>query len=162
MQQLWAPWRGDFVTGEKPPGCVFCEAPRASDLKAMLVPYKGQHCFVILNRYPYNSGHVMVVPYRHLADFTAVTPEEGAEMFALMQRCVSALRGVMSPHAFNLGANLGREAGAGIDQHLHFHVVPRWNGDTNFMPVLDDTRVISEHLEVTFDKLAMALSSSLR
>jgi ATP adenylyltransferase len=159
MQNLWAPWRGELLTGEKPPGCVFCTAPRAADAKRALVLYKGTQAFVILNKYPYNNGHIMVVPYRHIADLDDLDPLESAEIFSLLQRGVAVLKGLMNPEGFNLGANLGRVAGAGIEQHLHFHVVPRWNGDTNFMPVLSDTRVISQHLEVTFDRLSAAFNA---
>lgn len=158
MDHLWAPWRGEFITGQKPPGCVFCIAQQAPDPREALVAYKGERCFVILNKYPYNNGHFMVVPYRHVAELGDLSSEEGAEIFSLLQRGIEALKEIMSPHAFNVGANLGRVAGAGIDQHLHFHGVPRWNGDSNFMPVLADTRVISEHIEVTLERLTAVLN----
>jgi ATP adenylyltransferase len=113
----------------------------------------GVHAFVILNKYPYNNGHFMVAPYRHISDFGALTPEEGTEIFTLMQLGSAILKAQMHPDGFNMGMNVGKVAGAGVEEHLHFHVVPRWNGDTNFMPVLGDTKVISEHLEQTYDVL---------
>jgi ATP adenylyltransferase len=109
-----------------------------------------------MNRYPYNSGHVMIVPYRQTADFQDLTHEELGEMMSTMQRAIRALNATMSPHGFNFGANLGRVSGAGVDEHIHFHLVPRWNGDTNFMPVLADTKVISEDMQKTFKKLQKA------
>jgi len=159
MQQLWAPWRMELIKSPRPSGCVFCEAPQAADLKASLVVHRGTHLFIILNKYPYNNGHLMVVPYRHVADLEALTPEEGAEMVVLLQQAVTVLKKTMAPNAFNIGMNLGPDAGAGIAEHLHFHVVPRWRGDTNFMPVLADTRVIGEHLEQTYDRLALAFQN---
>jgi ATP adenylyltransferase len=124
-----------------------------------MVAARGRACFVVMNLYPYNSGHVMVVPFRHTGAAFDLTPEESAEMMSWVGKVMGALREVSHPDGFNIGANVGRTAGAGIDGHLHFHVVPRWNGDTNFMPVLDDTKVISEEIRETYNKLRTALSS---
>ncbi|OGG45982.1 MAG: HIT family hydrolase [Candidatus Handelsmanbacteria bacterium RIFCSPLOWO2_12_FULL_64_10] len=159
MERLWAPWRMRYVAGaEKSEGCIFCEKWRGDADAENLVLFRGEECFAILNLFPYNNGHLMVVPVRHVADIVDLTASEQAEMFRLMQRMVCVLRETMSPHGFNIGFNLGRAAGAGIADHLHLHVVPRWSGDTNFMPVLDATRVISEALEETYRKLKAVIS----
>ena len=159
MERLWAPWRMRYIAGaEKSEGCIFCEKWRADADAENLVLFRGEECFAILNLFPYNNGHLMVVPVRHVADIVDLTASEQIEMFRLTQRMVCVLRETMSPHGFNIGFNLGRAAGAGIADHLHLHVVPRWSGDTNFMPVLDATRVISEALEETYKKLKAVLS----
>jgi len=148
-----------YIAGaEKSEGCIFCEKWRADADAENLVLFRGEECFAILNLFPYNNGHLMVVPVRHVADIVDLTASEQIEMFRLTQRMVCVLRETMSPHGFNIGFNLGRAAGAGIADHLHLHVVPRWSGDTNFMPVLDATRVISEALEETYKKLKAVLS----
>ena len=160
MERLWAPWRMEYIAGAtKSEGCIFCEKWNGTADPENLVLFRGEACFVILNLFPYNNGHLMVVPIRHVADVVDLTEDEQSEMFRLMQRMVGVLREVMSPQGFNIGFNLGRAAGAGIADHLHLHVVPRWNGDTNFMPVLGATRVISEALEETYKKLKAVLSS---
>ncbi len=156
MKSLWAPWRVQYILGEKGPGCVLCDAPAASDDRARLVLHRGGLGFVILNRYPYNSGHLMAVPYRHVGRLEELTREESAEIMALAGLCVRALTTAMAPDGYNIGMNLGGAAGAGIDDHLHIHIVPRWRGDTNFMPVLGDVKVLPEHLESTYDRLAAA------
>ncbi|MSS73526.1 MAG: HIT domain-containing protein [Candidatus Latescibacteria bacterium] len=159
MERLWAPWRMRYVTGAaKSDGCIFCEKWKSDADDENLILFRGEECFAILNLFPYNNGHLMIVPIRHVADVTDLTASEQAEMFRLMGRMVGVLRATMSPQGFNIGINLGRAAGAGIADHLHLHVVPRWNGDTNFMPVLGDTRVISEALEETYQKLKAVLS----
>ncbi len=159
MERLWAPWRMRYVAGAaKSEGCIFCEKWRGDADAENLVLLRGEECFAILNLFPYNNGHLMVVPVRHVADIVDLTASEQAEMFRLMQRMVCVLRETMSPHGFNIGFNLGRAAGAGIADHLHLHVVPRWSGDTNFMPVLDATRVISEALEETYRKLKAVIN----
>lgn len=159
MERLWAPWRMQYVTGAaKTEGCIFCEKWKADADADNLLLCRGETCFTILNLFPYNNGHLMVVPVRHVADIVDLTPAEHAELFRQMQRSVSALRETMRPHGFNVGFNLGQAAGAGIADHLHLHVVPRWTGDTNFMPVLGDTRVISEALEETYQKLKKEIS----
>lgn len=148
---LWAPWRIDFICGTKEKRCFLCvktSHDQASPEEPLMV-YRGTTAFVILNRYPYNSGHLMVAPYRHTGDISELTSEERQE---IMNLCVSAkevLQKVMHPDAFNIGFNLGTAAGAGLAEHLHLHIVPRWNGDTNFMPVISDTRCVPEALEAT-------------
>lgn len=120
------------------------------DDRKMLILKRYEHCFAVMNKYPYTNGHLMVAPYEHISDFPALASETGLEMFTAVQECISVLRKTLQPHGFNVGLNLGLVAGAGVEDHLHFHVVPRWNGDNNFMPVLADCRVISEHLDESY------------
>jgi ATP adenylyltransferase len=147
MERLWAPWRMDYILGEKRDGCVFCEAVKEQRDTENQILHRGAHCFVILNRYPYNNGHLMVAPYAHVDTPTALPPAALAEMMALVNVCLDVLQKAMRPDGFNVGMNLGKSAGAGIKDHIHMHIVPRWTGDTNFMPVFGDTRVIVESLE---------------
>ncbi len=133
--------------------CFLCEAPRRDDDERTYVLARGERAFVILNIYPYNTGHLMVAPYRHVAEMEALGAEEGLEGFAMLRRSVEALKEAFQPQGFNIGMNLGRVAGAGIPDHLHFHVVPRWGGDTNFMPILGETKVLPEMLDETYAKL---------
>lgn len=164
MQPLWAPWRMEFIEGAKREGCIFCDFPKetgeAADRRNLIVA-RAPSAFAILNRYPYNSGHLMVIPLRHTSDFTSLTAPESADLQSLLQLAVRALTHVYHPDGFNLGMNLGRSAGAGIEEHLHFHVVPRWVGDTNFMPVLTATKILVEHLQQSYDKLRAEFSKLL-
>ena len=156
LNRLWAPWRLEYIqAADEQEKCVFCFAPDLDD-GAGLVVHRGEHAFVLLNRYPYASGHLMVAPYRHEGAFGGLLPEEALEIHRLAATGVAVLEAVMAPHGFNLGWNLGRVAGAGIVDHVHQHVVPRWAGDTNFMPVLADVKVIPEALEATRRRLAEA------
>lgn len=149
---LWAPWRIGYVRQEKSgTACALCAAAR--DEESTLVVVRGSRCLVMLNRFPYASGHLMVLPTRHVGELTLLAQEEITEAMLLVQASVSTLRAVMEPDGFNVGLNLGQAAGAGIDQHFHLHVVPRWNGDTNFMPVLADTSVVPQALAATRDQL---------
>jgi ATP adenylyltransferase len=154
-QPLWAPWRMEFILGEKPGGCIFCDLPAApeSEDRANLIVHRSPRSFTILNRYPYNSGHILVVPRAHVSLLGALSPEEWADLQDELRRAVAVLRDTYRPEAMNVGLNLGRAAGAGIEEHLHWHVVPRWNGDTNFMPVLTGTRVVPEALDAAWQKL---------
>lgn len=152
VQQLWAPWRGEYVTGPKAEGCPLCEKQREADEPALVVA-RGAHVYAVLNLFPYNNGHLMVVPYRHVAGLDELTLEESAEAQRMLERGIAALREAMGPGGFNVGLNLGEAAGAGIAAHLHWHLVPRWSGDTNFMPVLADVRAMPEHLTTTWRKL---------
>ena len=146
MDRLWSPWRLEYVTGTKAKDCVFClTAEDAADQRSLIV-HEGTTCYVILNLYPYNNGHLMVVPRRHVATFAALTPEELQEIALLTQRSEVALTEAYAPHGLNVGVNLGKPAGAGVESHLHVHLVPRWNGDTNFMTVVGDMRVLPEDL----------------
>ncbi|OPZ67371.1 MAG: AP-4-A phosphorylase [bacterium ADurb.Bin478] len=153
MEKLWAPWRMEYILQEKPSGCIFCDKPKQDRDRENLILHRGAGCFVIMNFYPYNNGHLMIVPYRHIADLAALTAAEQSEMMTLLGRCTTILTQQMRPHGFNIGMNLGRTAGAGIDDHLHFHIVPRWNGDTNFMPVTGHTKVLSQGLQESWDSL---------
>ena len=158
MDYLWTPWRYAYVSGAtKEKGCIFCAAPKETDEKARIV-YRGTHCYIILNTFPYTNGHVMIVPYEHVADLAAAEPETLAEMMALAQRVQTALRKTYTPEGYNIGMNLGRAAGAGVTRHIHLHVLPRWAGDANFMTVTGETRVEPEDLDTTFDRLSKALS----
>ncbi|MCX7866950.1 HIT family protein [Limisphaera sp. VF-2] len=160
MEWLHAPWRIQYILAPKPPpgdGSLFTRIAQSNDDEANLVVARERSCFALLNRYPYNGGHLMVVPYRQVAELGDLTLEELTELMQLTQRCVTALKRVMNPDGFNIGLNLGRAAGAGIEEHLHLHVVPRWYGDTNFMPVLADTKVLPEALQETAARLRAAL-----
>ncbi|WP_297494911.1 HIT domain-containing protein [Thermococcus sp.] len=157
MKILWAPWRIEYIRSPKHEGCIFCDFPKENRDRERLILYRGKHAFVIMNNYPYNPGHVMVAPYRHVANWEELTDEELLEIMKLTQMIIRAIKKAMKPDGFNLGVNLGRVAGAGIDTHVHLHIVPRWNGDTNFMPVIADTKVIPESLEEAYDELKKAI-----
>jgi ATP adenylyltransferase len=154
---LWAPWRIEYITGPKTGECIFCAAAAGRDDGGEHVVERGDRCFTMLNAFPYASGHVMVAPYRHVGDLDAAEDRELLEIMRLARRAVAALRDVMAPDGFNAGFNLGEVAGAGYADHLHLHVVPRWRGDTNFMPVTADTRVLSQALDATYEALVAAL-----
>jgi ATP adenylyltransferase len=159
MKTLWAPWRAEYIrsaisqhsTGRR--DCLFCSLLRTKDDAANLVLCRGRHAFVVMNRFPYNNGHLMVAPNRHTADLETLSAAEGAELFKLVQKSLAVLRRALKPQGFNVGANLGRVAGAGVAGHLHIHIVPRWLGDDNFMPLLAETKIISEHLAETYERL---------
>ncbi len=156
MDTLWAPWRMEYILGARDgneEGCIFCNRLSQDTDKQNLILFRSQRAFIIMNRFPYNNGHLMVIPNQHTGDLSDLESAEQAELFNLIQLSVKALKEVMSPHGFNIGMNLGRVSGAGVEDHLHFHIVPRWNGDTNFMPVISNTKVISEALDKTYDKL---------
>jgi ATP adenylyltransferase len=155
MDRLWAPWRMEYIlsTQDDDQGCIFCEKPQETTDKENLIVYRSEYSFVIMNKYPYNNGHVMVVPYIHESDYLNLTEDILVDMQRLLQLSIRALNETMHPHGINIGINLGRTAGAGIDEHLHYHLVPRWNGDTNFMPVLSGTKLVSESLAASWEKL---------
>ncbi len=154
---LWAPWRIEYISDtSKNKGCIFCEKPKEKDDKQSLIVWRGDSSFVIMNRFPYNNGHLMVVPFQHTSEMASLSDEEKVELFDLLRKSQDILREMMKPQGFNVGMNLGRLAGAGIVDHLHFHLVPRWGGDTNFMPVIAQTKVISEALEQTWERLKQA------
>ncbi len=161
MDRLWAPWRMEFILDDSAksgdeggaPCCVLCELQKTDDGPGNLILCRGDLTFVVMNKYPYSNGHLMVVPLRHVGDFETLTGEEGSELFRMSQNCIAVLRKATKAHGFNVGLNLGKAAGAGIEPHLHLHIVPRWEGDHNFMPVLSDVRVIPEHIEATYETL---------
>ncbi len=163
MEKIWSPWRSKYIESFKnensEKGCVFCDSLKNPSNENSLIIYQDKATFIILNLYPYNNGHLMVVPKRHLSDFSELTIHEHAEIMKNIDLSIKALKIVLQPHGFNIGANLGRVAGAGIDTHLHFHIVPRWNGDTNFMPVLGEIKVISQDLLKTKNSLIDAIKS---
>jgi ATP adenylyltransferase len=159
MDYLWTPWRYRYIAdAAKDEVCIFCAAIAAGDDVKTQIVLRGTKNFVILNRYPYTTGHVMVVPYAHVADLSAAEPETLSEMMALSQRVHTALENTYHPQGYNLGMNLGRAAGAGVTGHLHMHVLPRWSGDANFMTVVGETRVEPEDLSTTYEKLRKALA----
>ena len=153
MEQIWAPWRIEYIQMEKPEGCILCDKPKQKDDVANYILYRGDKNFIIMNSYPYNPGHLMVAPYRHVANLEELTDEERHEHFNIVSRSVKILKEVFNPAGFNIGMNISRIAGAGIADHIHTHIVPRWQGDTNFMPVIADVRVIPEALAGTYKKL---------
>jgi ATP adenylyltransferase len=165
VNQLWAPWRLEFIEqGAKPAGCIFCDFPAqqgADADKKNLILGRSRHSFAILNKYPYNNGHLMVIPRRHTADFAGLPADEAADLTRLLQLALKALTQAYHPEGCNLGMNLGRVAGAGIADHLHWHAVPRWNGDTNFMPVIGETKVMIEHLAASYDRLRAVFDALL-
>lgn len=161
MKHLWAPWRIEYIKGPAREGCIFCVLPREGRDREHRILHQGQRVFVILNTFPYNSGHLMVVPHRHVADPGALEDEEALELAHLTAASMEAIRETYAAEGFNVGMNIGRAAGAGIVDHVHVHVVPRWVGDTNFMPVVGEVKVIPEDLSVTYDRLAAALQKVL-
>lgn len=161
MEKLWSPWRSKYIESlsnkKDDDECIFCEAAKndVKDSENLLV-HKGQLTFTLLNLYPYNNGHLMVIPFRHISDLDDLSDQEGSEIFKELQLARRALLDISHPQGFNIGANIGRISGAGIDEHIHFHIVPRWSGDTNFMPVLGEVKVISQELKETKLKLLNA------
>lgn len=156
MRRLWTPWRLEFIRGERPSTCVFCDKANDNKDRDNLVLFRGEHNYIIMNLYPYTNGHLMVIPYGHAQSMDCLDPKVINEMMGLVNRCLIATRKAMSPHGFNVGANIGKAAGAGIEEHFHMHVVPRWQGDHNFMPVLSNTQLIPEMLRATYDRLLEA------
>jgi len=167
MKPLWAPWRMDYILDEKKrcepkSGCVFCIDTETDCDADRLVLFRGEHVFVIMNRFPYNNGHLLVTPYRHVADICDLLAEESQELFGLICLSREVLQETLAPQGLNIGLNLGEAAGAGIAEHLHWHLVPRWQGDTNFMPVLAETRVIPQHLATTYELLSAAFAGRFK
>jgi ATP adenylyltransferase len=165
MQHLWAPWRMEYIMEAKDSaldGCTFCLLPRGRADRDNLILRRGRRVFVILNKYPYNPGHLMVVPYTHAAGLDDLGPDELTDLMLELRAAIGCLRRGMGPDGYNVGINLGRTAGAGIPHHVHYHVVPRWDGDHNFMPVLAETKVIPQHLLRTYDQLAPLFQETQR
>ena len=157
MKRLWAPWRMEYILDEKKHGsCLFChisQAKKANDRKNLIL-YRGKHCFVVLNKYPYNNGHLMVVPFFHTPTFDGLSDDVLFELMKTQKISVDVIRKAMNPDGFNLGLNFGKVAGAGMESHMHMHIVPRWTGDTDSMPIIAETRVMPEHLMKTYSKLS--------
>lgn len=156
MDKMWAPWRGEYIS--KPldsslENCIFCEFSKLEPRRENLVLYKDVYGFVLMNKYPYNNGHIMVIPNAHVACFEDLNEQEYLGFSKLLKLSIKVIKDVYGPHGVNVGMNMGRVAGAGVDTHLHYHIVPRWNGDTNFMPIISETKVISEHIFTSYDKI---------
>ncbi len=153
MKNLWAPWRIEYILGPKADECVFCIPESPYQDRQKLILKRAKHCIVIMNRFPYSNGHLMLAPYRHVKCLTEISSGESAEMMGLLQISCRILRKEFCPHGINIGLNLGEAAGAGIEEHLHFHLVPRWVGDFSFMAVMSDTSIIPEHLSAVYDRM---------
>lgn len=153
MKVLWAPWRMGYILSEKDQNCIFCPgADRTRDAERLILSV-GERSLVMMNRFPYNNGHLLVAPLRHVPGLDDLNGKEMLDLLSTVRRAIKILKKVMAPEGFNVGLNLGHVAGAGVEEHMHFHIVPRWNGDTNYMTVLDDVRVIPEHIRSTYSKL---------
>jgi ATP adenylyltransferase len=157
-QRLWAPWRLDYIRGPKPEECIFCTKPAEGDDEAALIVARGERCFAMLNAFPYNSGHLMVAPFEHVPSIEDLDDPVLLELMRLTRRSLEALRAVYGPEGFNMGINQGKVAGAGVEDHVHLHIVPRWGADTNFMPVIGSTRVLPQSLRDSYAELRRAFS----
>lgn len=153
MKTIWAPWRVDYILSEKPDYCILCNALEKNNDTKTFILYRGKFSFAIMNAYPYNNGHIMITPKKHIACITEIDQKTSLEIQFLLKESVRILRSLLNAEGFNIGMNLGKVAGAGVEDHIHTHIVPRWNGDTNFMPVIADTKVFPEYLKATYDKL---------
>lgn len=158
MNKLWAPWRIKYITQKKKKGCIFCHAYKKTNDKKNYIVLRSTNCFAIFNTFPYNNGHIMIVPNRHVSSLKDLDDTELLDLNKTTVKVTSALEKVLNPQGFNIGLNIGKAAGAGIDDHIHTHIVPRWEADTNFMPVLADTKVVSQSIEELYDKLKKELS----
>lgn len=158
MDYLWTPWRYAYITSaDRAPGCIFCDKIAENDDRKNFIVHRGQHCFIILNAYPYTNGHVMVVPYAHLDQLTKLPPDAAHELMDLSQKMEALLREIYHAEGVNLGMNIGKCAGAGVAGHVHMHVLPRWTADANFVSVVGETRVLPESLETTYNRISGAL-----
>ena len=156
MDRLWAPWRIEYLRAPKEEGCIFCDKPAADDERETLILYRGEYSFILMNLYPYNNGHLMLAPYVHESDPLNISVETKSEIMVLADTSMEILKSALKAEGFNFGANIGKAGGAGIADHLHYHLVPRWSGDTNFMPVLGHTKIVMEGLSETYDSLRPA------
>jgi len=161
MKYLWAPWRMEYILGKKKKGCFFCKNLKENENRKNLILIQGKSVFVVMNKYPYTNGHLMIVPKRHYVDLEQLDDNELEELFDLLRTSIRVLKSSLHPHGFNVGMNIGKVGGAGED-HLHIHLVPRWTGDTNFMPVIGETKIISEYLKETYGKLHSVFVDLLR
>ncbi len=164
MERMWAPWRIEYIMQPKTDKCILCEIPRDDRKRDRdnLLLHRGEKAFILMNKYPYNNGHLMIAPYRHIPTPIELEQDEVLEMHMLLKLSIKTLDKVMKPHGYNIGANLGRAAGAGIEEHYHVHIVPRWVGDTNFMPILANTKVMVEYLLDTYDKLKKGMNEVIK
>ncbi|MDQ3936485.1 MAG: HIT domain-containing protein [Actinomycetota bacterium] len=154
--RLWAPWRLEYIKGPKPNECIFCAKPEIGDDRAAHIVRRGEHCFAMLNAFPYNNGHLMISPFAHVPSIEDLGADAVVELMTMAQTALATLREVYGPEGFNLGINQGKVAGAGVEGHIHLHIVPRWGADTNFMPVIGDTRVLPQSLDESFDEVSRA------
>jgi ATP adenylyltransferase len=159
MKVLWAPWRMDYILSDKTQGCLFCKLPKQNTDRENLILFRSSDTFIIMNRYPYNNGHIMVVPYQHAPTLDGLPDRTLLDIMKITRHAINSISKAFAPEGFNIGVNIGRIAGAGMEEHIHLHMVPRWAGDTSFMTVLDDVRVIPEHIMGTYDKLFAALNT---
>lgn len=159
MKVIWAPWRMDYILSDKEQQCIFCELPKQDKDRDNLILYRSSHNFVMMNRYPYNNGHIMVVPYQHVPALDGLHDDILLDFMKLTRHSVQSIRKAFMPEGFNIGINIGRIAGAGMEEHMHLHMVPRWAGDTSFVTVFDEVRVIPEHIMSTYEKLYAAFHS---
>jgi ATP adenylyltransferase len=157
MDYLWTPWRYAYVTKEKAAGCIFCELPKLGDDAKARIVYRGRHCYIVLNTYPYTPGHVMIVPYAHLDELQKLPVESAHEMMELAQRMEGVLRRLYKPEGINMGVNIGKAAGAGVEGHIHMHALPRWVADANFISVVGETRILPESLDESWKRITEAL-----
>jgi ATP adenylyltransferase len=154
MEVIWAPWRMEYVGSDRAnEGCIFCPGHDRTRDEERLILYRGEWSIVLMNRFPYSNGHLLVAPLRHISSFASLTAHEKLDLLTMVERCVSVIKEVMDPAGFNIGMNLGKVAGAGVEDHMHFHIVPRWSGDTNYMTVVGEVRVVPEHIRATYEKL---------
>jgi len=161
MEVLWAPWRMEYVSSDnKKGGCIFCACDDRSQDEKRLILFMGNRSIVLMNRFPYINGHLLVAPLRHVSTLGALLPEEKLDLITMVEKSIGVLKEVMNPEGFNVGLNLGKAAGAGVEGHIHFHVVPRWIGDTNYMTVFGEVRVIPEHIQATYQKLVRFFKES--
>ena len=162
MKQLWAPWRLEYILSEKTKTCIFCHHPLSGQNKKSLLLHAGPSSLVLLNRYPYTSCHLLIAPRTHTSNLSELDADEMLDLFSILRRSIEVLKNAVKPAGFNIGMNLGRVAGAGITRHLHLHIVPRWQGDTNFMPIAAEAVVLPEHLEKTYNRLAPVFKTSFK
>ena len=153
MNKLWAPWRMDYIRTPREDGCVFCKKHQSTKDRENLLLFRGEESFVLMNLYPYSNGHLMISPYKHTSNTNDISEIGNQEIMSLTNKSMEIIKNIMGADGFNIGANLGKAAGAGIEEHLHFHIVPRWIGDTNFMPVVGNTKVIVEGLQEAWDSM---------
>jgi len=154
MKVVWAPWRMEYVGSDQArEGCIFCPGDDRTQDEKKFILYRGEWSIVLMNRFPYSNGHLLIAPLRHISSFDSLSPDEKLDLVNMVERSVSVLKEVMDPAGFNIGMNLGRVAGAGVEDHMHFHIVPRWSGDTNYMTVFGEVRIIPEHIRATYEKL---------
>lgn len=166
MDKLWSPWRSKYIEsfgpkGEKEKGCLFCRIANENKDKENYVVFRSKHSYIVMNLFPYNAGHLMIVPYNHCSKLSELDDEINLDCTRMVNLGIEVLEASIYPHGYNIGVNIGKVSGAGIEDHIHFHIVPRWSGDTNFMPVLNEVKIVSEYMEITYEKLLKALESAI-